>query len=84
MEERLDPLFRKDFYLKRSVGQGEVCGGAGQGELGAGELKKRTLGTPQCGVISPLLANLFLHYAFDEWMKRNHPNIPFERYADES
>jgi RNA-directed DNA polymerase len=35
------------------------------------------------GVISPLLANLFLHYAFDEWMKRTCPNIPFERYADD-
>lgn len=40
-------------------------------------------GTPQGGVISPLLANLFLHYAFDEWMKRNYPHIPFERYADD-
>jgi RNA-directed DNA polymerase len=34
-------------------------------------------------VVSPLLANLFLHYAFDVWMKRTHPNIPFERYADD-
>jgi RNA-directed DNA polymerase len=34
-------------------------------------------------VISPLLANLFLHYAFDEWMKRNYPQNPFERYADD-
>jgi len=34
-------------------------------------------------VISPLLANLFLHYAFDEWMRRNYPDIPFERYADD-
>jgi retron-type reverse transcriptase len=40
-------------------------------------------GTPQGGVISPLLANLFLHYAFDIWMTRNHPRIPFERYADD-
>jgi len=44
---------------------------------------KRDKGTPQGGVISPLLANLFLHYAFDEWMKRNYPNNPFERYADD-
>ncbi len=44
---------------------------------------KRTKGTPQGGVISPLLANLFMHYAFDEWMKRNHPSNPFERYADD-
>jgi len=34
-------------------------------------------------VISPLLANLFLHYAFDEWMRRNHTHIPFERYTDD-
>ncbi len=46
--------------------------------------KKRTLGTPQGGVISPLLANLFLHYAFDQWMRRNHPEVPFERYADDA
>ena len=44
---------------------------------------KRTLGTPQGGVISPLLANLFLHYAFDEWMKKNFSHNPFERYADD-
>src|SRR3954464_2593806 len=36
------------------------------------------------GVISPVLANLFLHYAFDVWMHRNHPGIPFERYADDA
>lgn len=40
-------------------------------------------GTPQGGVISPLLANLFLHYVFDLWMQRNHADIPFERYADD-
>jgi retron-type reverse transcriptase len=40
-------------------------------------------GTPQGGVISPTLANLFLHYAFDMWMKRTFPAIPFERYADD-
>src|SRR5664280_3472007 len=40
-------------------------------------------GTPQGGVISPLLANLFLHYAFDIWMQRQYPQIPFERYADD-
>ena len=43
-----------------------------------------TKGTPQGGVISPLLANLFLHYAFDDWMKRKHPSTPFERYADDA
>lgn len=41
-------------------------------------------GTPQGGVISPLLANLFLHYVFDVWMKREYPNAPFERYADDA
>lgn len=46
-------------------------------------LVERDRGTPQGGVISPLLANLFLHYAFDEWMRRNYPAIPFERYADD-
>jgi RNA-directed DNA polymerase len=44
----------------------------------------RERGTPQGGVISPLLANLFLHYAFDVWMRRNQPDIPFERYADDA
>lgn len=43
----------------------------------------RDRGTPQGGVISPLLANLFLHYSFDRWMTDNHPSIPFERYADD-
>ena len=49
-----------------------------------GTMEKRNLGTPQGGVISPLLANLFLHYAFDVWLSRNYPNNPFERYADDS
>lgn len=48
-----------------------------------GNLIDRNMGTPQGGVISPLLANLFLHYAFDDWMRRNHPLIPFERFADD-
>jgi RNA-directed DNA polymerase len=44
---------------------------------------ERTKGTPQGGVVSPVLANLFLHYVFDLWMKRNHPALPFCRYADD-
>lgn len=46
-------------------------------------LQKRTQGTPQGGVISPVLANLFLHYAFDRWIKRAYPSVKFERYADD-
>jgi len=49
-----------------------------------GTLEPRSKGTPQGGVISPLLANLFLHYAFDLWMQRNYPSIAFERYADDA
>lgn len=52
-------------------------------QLEEGTLIPRTKGTPQGGVISPLLANLFMHYAFDEWMKRYHPGNPFARYADD-
>jgi group II intron reverse transcriptase/maturase len=48
-----------------------------------GTVQRRDKGTPQGGVISPVLANLFLHYAFDEWMKRHHPEVCFERYADD-
>jgi group II intron reverse transcriptase/maturase len=48
-----------------------------------GQVQTRQRGTPQGGVISPLLANLFLHYAFDGWMRRHHPGVPFERYADD-
>jgi RNA-directed DNA polymerase len=50
----------------------------------AGEKIPRIAGTPQGGVISPILANLFMHYAFDLWMTRNHRNNPFERYADDT
>jgi len=49
-----------------------------------GHLEARNCGTPQGGVISPLLANLFLHYALDAWMVREHGSIPFERYADDA
>ena len=53
-------------------------------QLEDGTLVNRDKGTPQGGVISPLLANLFLHYALDEWMKRKYPEISFERYADDA
>jgi len=48
-----------------------------------GLIMSRDRGTPQGGVISPLLANLFLHYAFDMWMARQFPELPFCRYADD-
>ena len=48
-----------------------------------GHLEERTKGSPQGSVVSPVLANLFLHYALDEWMRRNHPHVLFERYADD-
>ncbi|UGY11825.1 group II intron reverse transcriptase/maturase [Bradyrhizobium septentrionale] len=51
--------------------------------LDNGKLVARERGTPQGGVISPLLANLFLHYAFDIWIEREMPGILFERYADD-
>ena len=44
---------------------------------------ERTHGTPQGGVVSPILANTFLHYAFDLWMTRTHPDLPWCRYADD-
>src|ERR1700704_2659358 len=48
-----------------------------------GNRSERTRGTPQGGVISPILSNLFLHYTFDLWMKRTHPDLPWCRYADD-
>jgi RNA-directed DNA polymerase len=53
-------------------------------QLEDGTLEPRERGTPQGSVISPLLSNLFLHYTFDRWMARNHPDIPFERFADDA
>jgi RNA-directed DNA polymerase len=48
-----------------------------------GPLVARDKGSPQGGVVSPLLANIFMHFAFDMWMARAHPGVPFERYADD-
>jgi RNA-directed DNA polymerase len=48
-----------------------------------GTVVQRDRGTPQGSAISPLLANLFLHYAFDAWLAREHPSVSFERYADD-
>ncbi|WP_370324032.1 group II intron reverse transcriptase/maturase [Euzebya sp.] len=49
-----------------------------------GTLVQRDRGTPQGSAISPVLANLFLHYAFDVWLRRAFPSVPFERYADDA
>ena len=49
-----------------------------------GTREERTKGTPQGSPLSPSLANLFLHYAFDRWMQREYPRIRFERYADDA
>jgi len=49
-----------------------------------GSLQQRSKGTPQGSAVSPILANLFMHYAFDTWMARNFPGCPFERYADDA
>jgi group II intron reverse transcriptase/maturase len=62
-------------YIKRWLGAGILHGD--------GRRETTDKGTPQGGVISPLLANLYLHYAFDIWMDRNERGLPFERYADD-
>jgi RNA-directed DNA polymerase len=49
-----------------------------------GTLRQRERGTPQGSPVSPVLANLFMHYAFDLWMAREYPGCPFERYADDA
>ena len=49
-----------------------------------GSLVERDKGTPQGSAVSPILANLFMHFAFDVWMAREFPGCPFERYADDA
>lgn len=63
-------------YIERWLKAPMTCAG--------GEQVARTAGTPQGGVISPLLANLFMHHAFDDWLARNFPRLEFERYADDA
>jgi RNA-directed DNA polymerase len=53
-------------------------------QLTDGSLQQRQQGTPQGSAVSPILANLFMHFAFDAWMARNFPGCPFERYADDA
>jgi RNA-directed DNA polymerase len=52
-------------------------------QLPDGTVQQRGRGTPQGSAVSPVLANLFLHYAFDAWMAREFPNVAFERYVDD-
>src|SRR5260370_25913565 len=49
-----------------------------------GTMAERDRGTPQGSSVSPVLANLFMHYAFDTWLEREFPTVEFERYADDA
>jgi len=53
-------------------------------QLPDGTVMQRDRGTPQGSAVSPVLANLFLHYAFDSWMARTYPDVRFERYVDDA
>ncbi|MCK5856617.1 MAG: hypothetical protein KAG64_03955 [Bacteroidales bacterium] len=63
-------------YIKRWLGAPVLTK---SGEL----ITKQGKGTPQGGVISPLLANLFLHYGFDKWLEQTDQTVTFTRYADD-
>src|SRR5213075_237565 len=53
-------------------------------QLPDGTVVERDRGTPQGSAVSPVLANLYLHYAFDSWLAREHPGVAFERYCDDA
>ena len=53
-------------------------------QLPDGTVVERDRGTPQGSAVSPVLANLFLHYAFDSWLEREFPTVEFERFADDA
>jgi group II intron reverse transcriptase/maturase len=63
-------------YVKRWLAAGV--------QMPDGSLAERDRGTPQGSAVSPVLANLFMHYAFDAWLAREFPACPFERYADDA
>ncbi len=75
LEKHVEETWVK-MYIRRWL-QAEMEGKSGKIE------KPQGVGTPQGGVISPLLANLYLHYALDKWLEINYPSISFVRYADD-
>jgi Reverse transcriptase (RNA-dependent DNA polymerase) len=80
---RLSNLGRREEALAASQEAVDIYRLTAPMELEDGTRVGRTRGTPQGGVVSPVLANLFLHYAFDAWMTREHPDLPWCRYADD-